>query len=78
LIAISPELASVGQRDSAFPVPHGRADHARHGGSGPDPREMPPRCLRAHEINPMAASIRSREGAGFSMTAPQLPAVERT
>jgi error-prone DNA polymerase len=38
LTDLSPELASVGDRDGAFPVPHGRGDQAKTGG-GPDPRE---------------------------------------
>ena len=42
LADLSPELASVGERDIAFPLPHGRGDQVRHGGSGPDPRELPP------------------------------------
>lgn len=45
LTDLSAELASVGQRDQPFPLPAGRGDGARHGSSGPDPREvcaMPP------------------------------------
>ena len=38
LTDLSPELASIGDRDAAFPVPHGRGDQAKTGG-GPDPRE---------------------------------------
>ncbi len=47
---LSAELASVGAREEAFPVPHGRGDQVRHGGSGPDPRETPPRGLRTRDI----------------------------
>lgn len=47
---LSSELASVGSRDAAFPVPHGRGDQVRHGGSGPDPRELPPKGLRTRDI----------------------------
>ncbi|MEO5322842.1 error-prone DNA polymerase [Mesorhizobium sp. CC13] len=50
LTDLSAELASVGQRDAAFPLPHGRGDQARHGGSGPDPREVPPCGLRTRDI----------------------------
>lgn len=51
LADLSPELASVGERDIAFPLPHGRGDQVRHGGgSSPDPRELPPRGLRARNI----------------------------
>jgi len=39
LADLSPELATVGERDIAFPLPHGRGDQVRHGGSGPDPRD---------------------------------------
>jgi error-prone DNA polymerase len=42
LTDLSPELASVGERGSAFPVPHGRGDQAKTGG-GLDPRETPGR-----------------------------------
>jgi error-prone DNA polymerase len=38
LTDLSAELASVGDRDAAFPVPHGRGDQTKTGG-GPDPRE---------------------------------------
>ena len=51
LTDLSPELASVGERDAVFPLPHGRGDQVRHGGSGPDPRELPPRGLRARNIH---------------------------
>jgi error-prone DNA polymerase len=47
---LSADLASVGQRDDAFPLPHGRGDQVRHGGSGLDPREQPPRGLRARDF----------------------------
>ena len=50
LTDLSAELASVGQRDAAFRLPHGRGDQVRHGGSGPDPREAPPRGLRTRDI----------------------------
>ena len=43
-------LASVGQREAAFPLPHGRGDEARSGGSGPDPRDKPPRGVKARDI----------------------------
>ena len=40
----------VGSRDAAFPLPHGRGDQVRNGGSGPDPRELPPKGLRTRDI----------------------------
>ena len=47
---VDPTTASVGAREEAFPVPHRRGDQVRHGGSGPDPRETPPRGLRTRDI----------------------------
>jgi error-prone DNA polymerase len=40
LTDLSPELASVGNRDAAFPLPHGRGDEFHHGGPGIDPRSL--------------------------------------
>ncbi|MGK6313670.1 error-prone DNA polymerase [Neorhizobium sp. DT-125] len=50
LTDLSADLASVGGREANFPVPHGRGDHVRNGGSGPDPRELPPKGLRTRDI----------------------------
>ena len=50
LTDLSSELASVGERDESFPLPHGRGDQVRHGGSGPDSRELPPKGLRTRDI----------------------------
>jgi len=47
---LSGDLASVGECDGVLPVPHGRGDQATHGGSGQDPRELPPRGLRTQDI----------------------------
>jgi error-prone DNA polymerase len=41
LTDLSPELASVGNRDAAFPLPHGRGDEFHHGALGIDPRSLP-------------------------------------
>jgi error-prone DNA polymerase len=41
LTDLSPELASVGDRDIAFPVPHGRGDEFHYGSPGLDPRSQP-------------------------------------
>ncbi|MER8446525.1 error-prone DNA polymerase [Mesorhizobium sp. M1066] len=38
---LSGDLASVGDRDAAFPLPHGRGDEFHHGSPTPDPRGMP-------------------------------------
>jgi error-prone DNA polymerase len=47
---LSDALASVGHRDAAYPLPHGRGDPLRHGNPGLDPRRMPPMGLEAHGI----------------------------
>jgi error-prone DNA polymerase len=41
LTDLSPELATVGNRDAAFPLPHGRGDEFHHAGPGIDPRSLP-------------------------------------
>ncbi len=41
LTDLSSELASVGDRDAAFPLPHGRGDEFHHGSPAPDPRSVP-------------------------------------
>ena len=41
LTDLSPELASVGERDIAFPLPHGRGDEFHHGSPDLDPRSLP-------------------------------------
>lgn len=40
-VDLSSELASVGRRDSAFPLPHGRGDELHHGSPSPDRRGLP-------------------------------------
>jgi len=45
---LSADLASVGNRKSVFPLPHGRGDQARNG-SGPDPRKLPPKGVRTKD-----------------------------
>jgi error-prone DNA polymerase len=49
LADLSAYLATVGSRDAAFPLPHGRGDQVK-GGGGPDPRELPPKGLRTRDI----------------------------
>jgi error-prone DNA polymerase len=44
LTDLSAELAGIGERDIAFPVPHGRGDEAKSGG-GPDAREISSEAL---------------------------------
>lgn len=41
LTDLSSALASVGDRDTAFPLPHGRGDEFHHGSPGFDPRGLP-------------------------------------
>ena len=41
LTDLSQELASVGDRDAGFPLPHGRGDELHHGSPGLDPRSIP-------------------------------------
>ena len=50
LTDLSAELASVGNRDASFPLPHGRGDQVRHGGSGPDPRDLLAKEHRRRDI----------------------------
>ena len=50
LADLSAELATVGSRDAAFPLPHGRGDQVTHAGGGPDPREQPPKGPRTRDI----------------------------
>ena len=50
LADLSAELATVGSRDAAFPLPHGRGDQITHAGGGPDPRERPPKGLHTRDI----------------------------
>ncbi|HUZ90505.1 MAG TPA: error-prone DNA polymerase [Methylocella sp.] len=47
---LSEFLASVGSRDTTFPMPHGRGDQLRHGSLGQDTRELPPKGLRTSDI----------------------------
>ena len=41
LTDLSADLASVGERDTTFPLPHGRGDEFHHGSPGFDPRSLP-------------------------------------
>lgn len=47
---LSAELASVGGREADFPLPHGRGDEIRDGGSGPDPRDRPPKVFHGRDL----------------------------
>jgi error-prone DNA polymerase len=50
LADLSAELASVGSREAAFPLPHGRGDQVIHAGGSPNPRELPPKGPRTRDI----------------------------
>jgi len=49
LTNLSAELASVGERDGEFSLPHGRGDEVHHG-STPDPRGPRSKGLRPSDI----------------------------
>jgi error-prone DNA polymerase len=46
---LSSALASVGDRDVAFPPPQGRGDEVHHGGPGLDARGLPPKGAEARD-----------------------------
>jgi hypothetical protein len=48
LTDLSADLAGVGDRDSDFPMPHGRGDEFHHGSPGIDPRSLPPTRTKGH------------------------------
>ena len=47
---LTADLASIGNRDTAFPLPHGRGDEARRGAPGPDPRGLPPKGFQPRDM----------------------------
>lgn len=49
LFDFSGDLSSLGERDSDFPVPHGRGDQIKHG-AGPDQRETPKPAMPIRDI----------------------------
>ena len=50
LTDLSADLASVGDRDTGFPLPHGRGDEFHHGSPGIDPRSLPPKIPKPRDI----------------------------
>jgi error-prone DNA polymerase len=59
LIDLSAELARLGGRDTAFPLPFGRGDEARHGSHGPDPRGLRPEAGQLGErLEPLRQKTR--------------------
>jgi error-prone DNA polymerase len=55
---LSADLASVGTRDAAFPLPHGRGDEFHHGSPSPDPRGLPPRSFKGRTLTDPYGHIR--------------------
>ncbi|HVG82741.1 MAG TPA: error-prone DNA polymerase, partial [Methylomirabilota bacterium] len=47
---LSADLASIGGRETSFPLPHGQGDQVRDGGSSADPRERPPKAFRGRDL----------------------------
>jgi error-prone DNA polymerase len=50
LTDLSEALASVGDRDATFPLPHGRGDEFHRGSPGIDPRSLPPKKRKTRDI----------------------------
>jgi error-prone DNA polymerase len=46
----SEDLASLGEREGPFSLPHGRGDEFHHGPPGPDPRDKPPPGVGPRDI----------------------------
>ena len=65
LTDLSAELASVGSREAAFPLPHGRCDEFHHGSPTPDPRGAPKGPRARNIVDPYAhideIRVRTRE-----------------
>ncbi|MFC3694879.1 error-prone DNA polymerase [Chenggangzhangella methanolivorans] len=65
LTNLSAELASVGERDGAFPLPHGRGDEVHHG-STPDPRGsrsqgFTPRDIYVRDLHLDTIKVKTRD-----------------
>lgn len=50
LMDFSGELASVGEKETPFPLPHGRGDEFARSPSAPGPRDGPPKGPKARDI----------------------------
>jgi error-prone DNA polymerase len=50
LTDLSADLAGVGDRDTGFPLPHGRGDEFHHGSPGIDQRSLPPKIPKPRDI----------------------------
>ncbi len=63
LTDLSGELASLGEREESFPLPHGRGDQAKSGG-GPDPRDGPgrkPRDIYVPDLHIDTIRVKTRD-----------------
>ncbi|MEI5680462.1 MULTISPECIES: error-prone DNA polymerase [unclassified Mesorhizobium] len=47
---LTKELATVGERETPFPLPHGRGDEFHHGSPSRDPRDLPPSGIRTRDV----------------------------
>lgn len=64
LTELSVALASVGQRDAALPLPHGRGDEFHHGTPAPDPRTpagMRTRNMYIRDLHLDTIRVRTRD-----------------
>jgi error-prone DNA polymerase len=67
---LSAELASIGERGTVFPLPHGRGDEFHNGSPTPDPRG-PKAVPAARYLHPRPAHRHDEgEAAGLSVTSP--------
>lgn len=62
---LSADLASVGDREAVFPLPHGRGDEFHHGSPAPDPRGLPkgprPRDIVDPYLHLEAIKVKTRD-----------------
>ncbi len=56
---LSAALASIGERNVAFPLPHGRGDEFHHGSPAPDPRSA--KDIYVRDRHPDSIRVRSRD-----------------
>ncbi len=62
---LSSDLASIGDRDAPFPLPHGRGDEGHHGGAAadsrcPDHATPKPRDIYIPDLSLEAIRLKSR------------------
>jgi error-prone DNA polymerase len=65
LTDLSADLASVGERNDRFPLPHGRGDEFHHGSPTPDPRGLPktpkPRDIYIPDLHIDTIKVKTRD-----------------